>query len=107
MSDSFGNPVFKESFKKFFELDELGNLKMGFLASSKIFVSPEFKVCGAIGHCSSKKNKTAAVSETEIGVGGTVEWYLGGIDHNKSLAIYFDVTKEKPVPNVAHPPLFI
>jgi protein transport protein SEC23 len=32
MTDSFGNPVFKESFKKFFELDEQGELKMGFLS---------------------------------------------------------------------------
>jgi len=32
MTDSFGNPVFKESFKKFFEVDENGELKMGFLA---------------------------------------------------------------------------
>ena len=33
MTDSFGNPVFKESFKKFFEVDENGDLKMGFLAN--------------------------------------------------------------------------
>lgn len=32
MTDSFGNPVFKESFKKFFEVDEQGELNMGFLA---------------------------------------------------------------------------
>ena len=31
MTDSFGNPVFKESFKKFFEVDDNGQLKMGFL----------------------------------------------------------------------------
>jgi protein transport protein SEC23 len=36
MTDSFGNPVFKESFKKFFEVDEAtGELKMGFLAKIK------------------------------------------------------------------------
>ena len=33
MTSSFGDPVFKESFKKFFELDEQEELKMGFLAS--------------------------------------------------------------------------
>lgn len=31
MTDMFANPVFKESFKKFFELDSKGELKMGFL----------------------------------------------------------------------------
>lgn len=29
MTDSFGNAVFKESFKKFFEVNEIGELKMG------------------------------------------------------------------------------
>ena len=32
MTSSFGDPVFKESFRKFFEVDENGELKMGFLA---------------------------------------------------------------------------
>ena len=49
MTDSFGNPVFKESFKKFFEVDENGELKMGFLATTKVLTSPDFKVSGAIG----------------------------------------------------------
>jgi protein transport protein SEC23 len=48
-TDSFGNPVFKESFKKFFELDEKGDLKMGFLAQIKVLTSKDFKVAGAIG----------------------------------------------------------
>lgn len=39
MTDSFGNPVFKESFKKFFEEDENGDLKMGFLATTKVLTS--------------------------------------------------------------------
>ena len=34
MTSSFGDPVFKESFRKFFEVDEVNEeLKMGFLAS--------------------------------------------------------------------------
>jgi protein transport protein SEC23 len=49
MTDSFGNPVFKESFRKFFECYENGDLKMGFLASTKLFTSKEFKISGAIG----------------------------------------------------------
>lgn len=44
MSDSFGNPVFKESFKKLFEVDENGELKMGFLAKLSVYVSKEIKV---------------------------------------------------------------
>lgn len=49
MTDSFGNPVFKESFKKFFEVDENGELKMGFLAQIKHLCSKEVKIQGAIG----------------------------------------------------------
>lgn len=73
MTDSFGNPVFKESFKKFFEVDENGDLKMGFLATTKVFTSVnDFKVAGAIGQCAPIKNqKSQFHSSTEIGIGGT------------------------------------
>ncbi len=49
MTDSFGNPVFKESFKKFFELDQNNELKMGFLATTKVLTGKEFKISGVIG----------------------------------------------------------
>ena len=49
MTSSFGDPVFKESFKKFFERDDNEELKMGFLAQVKAFTSADFKVSGAIG----------------------------------------------------------
>ena len=71
MSDSFGNPVFKESFKKFFEVDENGELKMGFLAKLTLMTSKEVKVAGAIGPVTSTKQKNSFVSDTEIGVGQT------------------------------------
>jgi len=93
MTSSFGDPVFKESFKKFFDVDENGELKMGFLAQIKALTGADFKVSGAIGQCAPLKvPSNQFISSTEIGVGGTNEWYLGGIDRNKSLAIYFDIT---------------
>jgi len=49
MTDSFGNPVFKESFKKFFEVDEGGELKMGFISKINVACSQEVKIQGAIG----------------------------------------------------------
>jgi len=50
MTDSFANPVFKESFKKFFEVDETsGELKMGFISKIACTCSKEIKVQGAIG----------------------------------------------------------
>ena len=73
MTDSFGNPVFKESFKKFFELDENNELKMGFLATTKLLTSKEFKISGVVGQCHPIKNKENSqyVSTNDIGVGGT------------------------------------
>jgi len=42
--------VFKESFKKFFEVDETsGELKMGFISKIACTCSKEIKVQGAIG----------------------------------------------------------
>ena len=46
---SFGDPVFKGSFRKFFEVDDNAELKMGFSAQVKAFTSQDFKVSGAIG----------------------------------------------------------
>lgn len=93
MTSSFGDPVFKESFKKFFDVDENGELKMGFLAQVKALTSADFKVSGAIGQCAPiKVASNQFISSTELGVGQTNEWYLGGIDRNKSLAVYFDIT---------------
>ena len=81
MTDSFGNPVFKESFKKFFEVDDNGDLKMGFLATTKVLTCPDFKVSGAIGQCAPVKQQGQQyVSSEVIGVGGTNTWYMGGID---------------------------
>jgi protein transport protein SEC23 len=91
MTDSFGNPVFKESFKKFFELDDAGELKMGFLANTKVLCSKEVKIHGAIGQVTCKKEKNQFVSDTEVGFGGGNTFYLGGVDQNKTVAYYFDI----------------
>lgn len=39
----------------------------------------------------SLKLKNNYVSDTEIGLGGTNSWYIGGIDKNKSIAFYYDI----------------
>lgn len=38
------------------------------------------------------------MSDTEIGVGGTNQWYLGGLDRQKSIAFYFDVVNTGQLP---------
>ena len=39
-----------------------------------MLTSSEFKVCGAIGNCSSLNKKGTNVAETEIGQGNTNAW---------------------------------
>ena len=65
---------------------------MGFLAQTTCLTSADFKVSGCIGQCAPiKVASNQFISSTEIGIGNTNKWYLGGIDRNKSLAFYFDI----------------
>lgn len=98
LGDSFGQSVFKESFRRVLRRNpddaaiDAGELQMGFGATVEVKTSREFKVAGAIGPCSSLKKTGPSVSETEIGVGGTSAWSLGGVDPATTLAVYFEVT---------------
>ncbi|GLE03067.1 hypothetical protein PINS_up011946 [Pythium insidiosum] len=108
LADSFGQSVFRESFRRMFSKfsDEAAecdkdHLTMAFAASLEVLTSREFKVAGAIGPCAAMKRQGAApknVSEVEIGVGGTNCWSMGGIDPNTTIAIYFDVANQQPLP---------
>ena len=49
-TDSFSTEVFKESFKRLFEANEDGNLKMCFKGMTEIFVTKPLKIKGALGH---------------------------------------------------------
>ena len=90
MSDSFSMHVFKQSFKRLFDLDPSGFLQMGFNAKVDCLTSPDLKVCGAIGTCCSLNKKSACVSETIIGEGGTSQWSMGVVDTRSTLAFYFE-----------------
>ncbi|RHY14354.1 hypothetical protein DYB25_005379, partial [Aphanomyces astaci] len=120
LADSFGQSVFKESFRRMFSRfsDEAADsdrdhLTMAFAATLEVLTSREFKVSGAIGPVAAQKKTNSAVpakniSETEIGVrtndfvlcestfivGGTNTWSLGGLDPQTAIAIYFDVTNQ-------------
>lgn len=56
--------------------------------------SRELKVSGAIGPCVSLGVKGPAVSDTEIGLGGTCQWKLCGVYPNTSLAVCFEVVNQ-------------
>jgi len=91
LGDEFKARVFKDSFQKIFTKNEKGVHPFAFNASIEVQTSKELKVSGCIGHCASTNKKTPNVSETEIGVGGTSGWKMGGIDPFTTLSFYFEV----------------
>lgn len=47
----------------------------------------------------SLKTKNAYVSDTEIGIGQTNSWYIGGLDRQKTIAFYFDIVNTAALAN--------
>ena len=97
LADKFNQSVFRESLRKMFEknpdtAEGSGSLQMGFGASIEVISSREVKISGAIGPCASMEKKSPQVAEKEIGVGGTTQWYMGGIDPSATMSFFFKVT---------------
>jgi protein transport protein SEC23 len=99
LADSFGQSVFKESFRRVFRRwdegahePDRGHLMMGFGATMDVITSREFKISGAIGPCVSLKKASLSVSEIEVGEAATCAWSLGAIDPATTVAVYFDIT---------------
>lgn len=89
--ESFASEVFRETYRKLFDRDANGFLKMGYAAKMDVFVSRELRVQGSIGPCISLKKSGPMVAETAVGEGGTTSWYLGGMDRNSTLALMLDL----------------
>jgi protein transport protein SEC23 len=111
ISDKFNQSMFRESLKRAFRASLgvpaaadgshpaiPGSLAMGFGATIEVIVPRDIKICGALGPCASMRKAGPTVSETETGVGGTSQWYLGGIDPAVTMAFYFDVPNTNPAP---------
>ena len=123
LDDSFTRGVFIGSFKRVFARDNTAQLAaqaahqaalaagqppppmpdmsansndllMSFNGELSVFTSREFKVCGAIGNVTSLDRKSPSVSETEMGIGGTSAWTLGGLDGNSTLSLYFEIVNQ-------------
>ncbi|KAL4613073.1 protein transport protein Sec23A-like [Arapaima gigas] len=95
MADSFNTSLFKQTFQRVFTKDVQGCFKMAFAGTLEIKTSRELKVSGAIGPCVSLNAKGPCVSENEIGTGGTCQWKICGLDHNSTLAFYFEVVNQR------------
>lgn len=100
LDDSFTRGVFINSFKHIFSRDETnpngpGDLTMAFDANTAVLTSRELKVCGAVGCVTSMAKRTGNVADTEIGVGETNQWALGGLDPRTTIGLYFEVVATK------------
>jgi protein transport protein SEC23 len=100
LDDSFTRGVFQGSMAQMFACDETGALAMGFAGGLYVQTSQELQVVGAIGPLTSTNRKAtyvATANPLNLGVGGTCDWSLGGLDETTTVAVYFDVTKAEAV----------
>ncbi|XP_048956200.1 protein transport protein Sec23B isoform X6 [Canis lupus dingo] len=98
MGDSFNTSLFKQTFQRIFSKDFNGDFRMAFGATLEVKTSRELKVAGAIGPCVSLNVKGPCVSENELGVGGTNQWKICGLDPTSTLGIYFEVVNQHNAP---------
>ncbi|XP_026480575.1 protein transport protein Sec23A isoform X1 [Ctenocephalides felis] len=98
MGDSFNSSLFKQTFQRVFSRDEKGELKMAFGATLEVKCSRELKVHGGIGSCVSLNVKGASVSDSEIGMGGTVQWKMCALGPNSTMGLFFEVVNQHAAP---------
>jgi protein transport protein SEC23 len=93
LSESFGHSVFKDSFKRVFEVsDDLG---LSFNGIFEVNCSKEVKIQGIIGPCASLDKIGPLCSDTVVGQGKTTAWKMCGLDKATSLCIFFDVVPKE------------
>lgn len=98
MGDSFNSSLFKQTFQRVFARDGNGNLKIAFNATVEVKCSRELKIEGGIGSCVSLNVKNASVSDTEVGMGNTVQWKLCTLNPNSTMAFFFEVVNQHAAP---------
>ncbi|CAG9463288.1 unnamed protein product [Pedinophyceae sp. YPF-701] len=96
MTDTFQNPVFRESFQRMFARDDQdGALHLSSDATFEVVTSRDIRVQGLIGpaHALPKRGTAqSAVSDKPIGEGGTTVWRMPGLDAHSTLAVFFEIT---------------
>ncbi|XP_017779684.1 PREDICTED: protein transport protein Sec23A isoform X2 [Nicrophorus vespilloides] len=98
MGDSFNSSLFKQTFQRVFAKDPKGDLKMAFNATLEVKCSRELKIQGGIGSCVSLNNKSSLVSDTEIGMGNTVQWKMCTLNPSTTIALFFEVVNQHAAP---------
>ncbi|XP_015668008.1 protein transport protein Sec23B [Protobothrops mucrosquamatus] len=98
MGDSFNTSLFKQTFQRVFNKNLSGEFRMAFGATLEVKTCRELKIAGAIGPCVSLNAKGPSVSENELGIGGTYQWKICGLDPTMTLAIYLEVVNQHSTP---------
>uniref|UniRef100_A0A8C6WXG0 Protein transport protein SEC23 n=1 Tax=Neogobius melanostomus TaxID=47308 RepID=A0A8C6WXG0_9GOBI len=98
MGDSFNTSLFKQTFQRVFSKDLNGDFRMAFGGVLEVKTSRELKVSGAIGPCVSLNAKGSCVSENEMGIGGTTQWKVCGLNPSTTLGLYFEVVNQHNAP---------
>ncbi|KAF2881616.1 hypothetical protein ILUMI_24559 [Ignelater luminosus] len=98
MADSFNSSLFKQTFQRVFARDQKGELKMAFNGTLEVKCSRELKIQGGIGSCVSLNVKSPLVSDTEIGMGNTVQWKMCTFTPSTTMALFFEVVNQHSAP---------
>ncbi|CAL9779954.1 unnamed protein product [Musa acuminata subsp. burmannicoides] len=108
LAESFGHPVFKDSFKRIFE-DGEQSLGLSFNGTLEINCSKDIKIQGVIGPCTSLEKKGALCADTIVGQGNTTSWKMCGLDRTTCLTVFFEISpSERPNQSgIPNPQLYI
>lgn len=107
-TDTFRNPVFKDSLTRVFAKDgEDGFLGRCACATLDVLCSRDIKIQGMLGCGASTKKQSPAVSNTVTGEGGTHQWKLPSLDRTTSVAVVFDINADKNENGAAQDQFFL
>ena len=112
LAESFSHVVFKKSFVKLYgsqqnkqtqqqggASDEVAPLQVHSNGIFEVITSRDVKVAGCVGPCAAldtARRQSGNVADVSIGYGGTTAWKMCALTQNTTLAVFFEVAKEKP-----------
>uniref|UniRef100_S4R7Y9 Protein transport protein SEC23 n=1 Tax=Petromyzon marinus TaxID=7757 RepID=S4R7Y9_PETMA len=99
MGDSFNTSLFKQTFQRVFGKDNQDQFKMAFASTIEAKSSPpQISLVQFATNLILYSIKNKIVFDLEIGVGGTSQWKVCGLDPNTTLALYFEVVNQHNAP---------
>ncbi|EIE23773.1 COP-II coat subunit [Coccomyxa subellipsoidea C-169] len=94
-TDTFLNPVFKESFKRVFVAPgDPGSLNIASNATFEVIPSRGVKIAGLLGPAAAMDKKSSSIADTHVGIGGTNQWRLAGLDASTTLCTFYEITPQ-------------